>query len=412
MKFSKLSQLILVSSIGLLVASLLTACSLTTIDFVYVASSSGINSFAVDGQSGALRTARAAVTAGIDTPVAMALSADYGNLYVANKGNNTIVHFAIDLKGGLTAQSDTISVNAPVALAVNTAGTYLYVVSGTNSATLSEYPLTSGAIGGTATSTQTLSLSGISSAYTDDILVPTGINVLANNGSDIKGNAVYVTAYDQSSYVPGGSPTCTANCANPGWVFGYSIGSGGALTVATGSPWKAGVLPSAIVSDPTDRFVYVTDYASDDLVGYTIVDAGTLNTLAYMANSPFGTGRGPTAVTIDPRGIFIYITDSLDNRIMPYEITVQTGVPTSASNLVSGSSDTTEALPVAVAVEPALGRYVYTANYDADTLSGFRLDPTSGTLYTTQSTPYPTGAQPTALVIIPHGNHALQTVTP
>ena len=41
MKFSKLSRLILVSSIGLLVASLFTACEIQTIDYIYVASSSG-----------------------------------------------------------------------------------------------------------------------------------------------------------------------------------------------------------------------------------------------------------------------------------------------------------------------------------------------------------------------------------
>ena len=41
MKFSKLSQLFLVSSIGLLVATLLTACQLVTIDYVFVSSSAG-----------------------------------------------------------------------------------------------------------------------------------------------------------------------------------------------------------------------------------------------------------------------------------------------------------------------------------------------------------------------------------
>ncbi len=63
MKFSKLSQLFLVSSIGLLVATLLTACQIVTIDYVFLASSAGsgansagqINIFAADSESGALR---------------------------------------------------------------------------------------------------------------------------------------------------------------------------------------------------------------------------------------------------------------------------------------------------------------------------------------------------------------------
>ena len=49
--------------------------------------------------------------------------------------------------------------------------------------------------------------------------------------------------------------------------------------------------------------------------------------------------------------------------------------------------------PVSIAVDPALGRFVYTANYLGNSLSGFRLDPTAGTLATTQATPYPTRLQ-------------------
>ena len=66
MKFSKLSQLVLVSAIGLILATFLTACNLVTIDYVFVAASAGSSSgsagqiytYAVDAQSGALRTRR------------------------------------------------------------------------------------------------------------------------------------------------------------------------------------------------------------------------------------------------------------------------------------------------------------------------------------------------------------------
>jgi 6-phosphogluconolactonase (cycloisomerase 2 family) len=70
----------------------------------------------------------------------------------------------------------------------------------------------------------------------------------------------------------------------------------------------------------------------------------------------------------------------------------------------------TETDPVAIAADPALGRYVYTANYLANSLSGFRMDVTSGALTGTQSAPYPSGQEPTALIAIPHGNHATITV--
>jgi 6-phosphogluconolactonase (cycloisomerase 2 family) len=403
MKFSKLSQLALVSAIGLIVATLLTACQLVTIDFVYVAASAGgsagsagqIYGYATDAQSGAIRSAVPAISSGGTNPVAMAMTSDYYNIYVANQGNNTVVHFTVADSGVLT-QADSVTLpNTPVSIAVNAANTYLYVVSGTSSATLTEYALSSGKIGA-ATSTQTLTLA----AYPTDTILLTGVVVLANN------DAVYVTAYDKSAYNPGGT---TSSNANPGWVFGYSVGSSGALTATSGSPYEAGVKPSALATDPTSRFVFVTDYASNELIGYTVLST---NVLSFMINGPFKTGNEPTSITIDPRGIYMYVTNSLDNTLSSYSISLPTGTPSTIVGATSQSGNTTDTDPVSVTVEPSLGRYVYTANRLGNSLSGFKLNPDTGALNSTQATPYPTGAYPMAVIAVPHGNHATQSVTP
>ena len=419
MKFSKFRQLIPVSSIGLLVATLLTACSITTIDFVMVATSTGINTYAVDSQSGALRTGAPVVTTGVSSPVAMVVTTDFANLYLANEGTSSsggsVVHYTIGLNGVLTAKETLTVTGNPLSLAVNSAGTYLYVASCSASATspallcsttakLTEYALSSGVIGAAA-SQNTLSLAGVSSAFATDILVPTGITVLANNGI-IKGSAVYVSAYDQSAYNPGGT---TTSAANPGWVFGFSIGASGALTASTNSPYQAGVKPTAIASDPTDRFIYVTDFASNELIGYTIIDGSTLQ---FMTTGPFKTGNEPSAIVLDPRGNFIYVSNALDSSVSAYSITQATGNPTGAVNVTGSPLNSTDTQPVAIAIDPALGRFVYTANVLGNSVSGFRLDATSGSLKPTQATPYPSGPRPTALVCIPHGNHATQVITP
>ena len=127
------------------------------------------------------------------------------------------------------------------------------------------------------------------------------------NTATVSGDAVYVTAYDQSAYNPGCTPaaTCAASTAHSGWVFGYAVGSGGALTAATSSPYEAGVKPSAIVAEPTNRFLYVTDYASNDLIGYGIASGNKLN---FLINGPYKTANEPSAIAIDPRGNFIYVT--------------------------------------------------------------------------------------------------------
>jgi 6-phosphogluconolactonase (cycloisomerase 2 family) len=413
MKFSKLSQLFLVSSLGLLVAALFSACSLITIDFVYVASAAGsgtsgdgqIDIFAADGASGALRTAVPAVSSGGVNPVSLAVDPAYSNLYVANAGSSSIVHFAIGLDGGLTQKDSVTLSTTPVAIAENPAGTYLYVVSKVPqtsnctlafSSSLTAYPLSSGAIGAPAASI-TLAVPGFAS----DVIVPTGLTVLASDA------AVYVTAYDQSAYNPGGT-ACSNAAPNPGWVFGFTVGSGGALAAAANSPYQAGIKPSAIVADPTNRFVYVTDYASSQLIGYSILDGSTLN---FLTGGPFAAGKEPDAIVIDPRGRFIYLTNSLDNTVSAYAIDLPTGTPTNVVNVTGSPIDSTDTEPVALAVDPAIGRFVYTANILGNSVSGFVLDPTSGALKATQATPYPTSSKPTAIVVIPHGNHATQVVS-
>ena len=400
MKFTKLSQLLLVSLLGLGLASLLTACQIITADYVFAtnnasgaAASGQIATYALDSESGALRTGQAAVSSGGIGPVALASTSDYANLYVANSGSSNVVHLAIAGNGLLSAKENVALAAPPVALTVDSTNSYLFVVSGASSATLSEYKLASGVIGA-AQETLPLTLT----SFPGDVLIPTGVAVLRN------AKAVYVTAYDQSAYNPGGSATSSAN---PGWVFGFAIGSGGALTPVTGSPWRAGIKPNGIAADPTNRFVYVTDFASNQLIGYTIQSGTVLN---YLINGPFRTGSEPSAIVLDPRGKYIYVANSLDSTVSGYQIDVSTGTPSATVNVTGSQTNSTDTEPVAIALDPSEGRYIYTANYLGNSLSGFRLDPNTGTLVTTQSPPYPTGAKPSAVLIVPHGNHATQWV--
>ncbi|MGA8043305.1 MAG: beta-propeller fold lactonase family protein [Terracidiphilus sp.] len=402
MKFSKVSQLFLVSSLGLIVATLLTACQLVTIDYLYLASAGSgtgdgqIQTFAVDSQSGALRTGPPAVSSGGVNPVALAISPNEIDLYVANAGDNSVVHFKADYNGNLSKQDAITLAAPPTSLAVNQAGNYLYVLFGSTTATLNEYALSSSGAIGAVTSQQSLVLPG----YTGDPLVPTGLVSTAYN------KQVYVTAYDQAAYNPGGPVTSTAN---PGWVFGFAVGSGGSLTPTLGSPYKAGVKPSAITADPTSRFTYITDYASNQLIGYGIQSSGQLT---FLINGPFRTGAEPTSVAIDPRGLYMYVSNALDSSVSAYVIDLKTGTPAAAINPTGSAANATDTQPVWIAVDPALGRFVYTANYLGNSVSGFQLDPNAGTLKQSQSTPYPADLHPTALAMAAHGNHSTQSVTP
>ncbi|HTW78557.1 MAG TPA: beta-propeller fold lactonase family protein [Terracidiphilus sp.] len=405
MKLSKLSQLFLVSAIGLILAAGLTGCYIATIDYVFVATSGGSSSgttgqiytYAADAESGALRPVHAAISSGGNSPIAMAVDSTYADLYVANEASNTVIHFAIASDGTLSQKDSITTAEPPAAIIINQADSYLYVVTGTTSATLTEYSLSNGVIGSPVAS-ETLSLPG----YSSDTLVPTAVAVLPNN------NAVYAAAYDSSAYSPG-CPSCVTSNANPGWVFGFSVGSGGALSTLSQSPYEAGVKPSGLAPDPTNRFVYATDYASNQLIGYTIQGNYQLD---FMVNGPFKTGNEPVAVIVDPRGLFIYVANALDSTVSAYSIALSTGTPSAAYSTTGTTSNQTDSEPVAIVIDPSLGRYVYTANHLADTVSGFRLNPNTGVLQSTIATPYPSGRGPSAIAAVPHGNYAVQTTAP
>ena len=127
--------------------------------------------------------------------------------------------------------------------------------------------------------------------------MPTAVNVLGS------GSYVYVTAYD-SSVTPG-----------VGYVFGFSVGSGGVLTPLNGGvPFAAGAQPWSIASDPSSTYVYVTDYASGNVLGYTVGSSGALTALH---GSPFPAGNQPTAVVVDPSYAYAYVTNSPMTRLPP-----------------------------------------------------------------------------------------------
>ncbi len=407
MKFSKLSQLLLVSAIGLITATLLTSCEIVTIDYVFVASSAGpgsgsagqIQTYAVDSKSGALRIGQPTVSSGGTLPTAFAVDSVYQNLYVVNQGNDSVVHFDVAGNGVLTQEESITTGSTPVAVAVNTAGTYLYVLSGPSPTQLTTYALSNGVIGSPVVGgQQTINLP---SPYGGDVLIPTGMTVLVNN-TVITGNAVFVTVYDQNAYNPGGSTNSTAN---PGWVFGYTIGSGGILSPSSNSPYLAGVKPTAIASTPTNEYVYVTDYASSELIGYSVRDGVNL---VFLINGPFRTGTEPQAVVIDPRGKYMYVANSLSSTLSSFLIDLGTGTP----SLVTNPGNVTDTQPVAITVDASTGRFVFTANYLGNSVSGFTLNPNTGELTANQASPYPSGSQPSAVITIPAGSHATQSISP
>jgi len=383
-----------VAPAGVLATSLamvsLTACTRDyTLAYLYVTTSKAspgvINQFSVDYQSGAIVQFGTPIAAGND-PVASIAAPDAKSIYVVNQGDSTVQQFTVGDNGVLTSVTAVATGNTPTGLAIDTLGKFLYVTykyqsgySATNPGPggVSIFPVgTGGALG-----------------------AATNLNV----GNDPV--AVAIANFNATVYVVDQE----VSAANPQVLAFAEDTSTGALTPVSGTTattgYAAGVTPSAIAEDPTGRFVYVTDQAANQLIGYVVGSGGGLTA---MVNGPFSTGLYPVAVTVDPRGKYVYVANYNARSISSYALNVSTGTPSGTT----GTGITTDPNPVAIAIDPALGVYLYTANNLASTVTGEKLNANTGVLAAIQNSPFPASGTPTSVVIVANGSHPTELLFP
>ncbi len=404
MKFNKSGQLLLIAAASMGVAGLISACGTLTVDFVFVTSAKAagpnnygeIDVFEVNSESGRMKQIPTSpFPSGGRNPVAEAVSTDQTNLYVVNEDDNTIVQFVIGNDGKVYPQNTVNTPGAfPVAVAVQgknlfVADTYqpLPICSPASpcSGSVAMYPIKSddsllSPVVNPAVSAAYWPLALPSSPK--DVITPTAITV------DPSGSTLYVAAYDTT--------------AGGGYIFAFSASGGTLSPVNGGVPVAAGAQPSSITCDPTGSYLYVTDLARSNVLGFSIA-AGAMTPLS---GSPFAAGSKPSAILIEKKGQFAYVTNSLDSTIEAYSISNgNLSYANGSSNPVTFAVD---AQPVAIGIDPSLNEYLYTANFLGNTVSGFQIDLTNGTLLSSQFSPFPSNANPTAMAAVTHGAVAKQ----
>ena len=395
--FRRWRSLLLISAASLGVASLLTACEqLTgtlTADFVYVTSALAagpnqygqVDVFEVNAQSGRMRQIPTSpFPSGGRNPVAEAVNPNNSTLYVVNRDDNTIVQFAIGTDGKLYPQN---TVNTPGIFPVATAvaggnlfvaDTYEPLPTCSNASpcpgSVAAWPLKDddsldrqNPFVNTANNSNYWPLTIPGSA--SHIVTPTAITTSGSN--------LYVAAYDAT--------------ANAGYVFSFAVGSNSLAPLNGGVPTPAGVHPKAIAADPSGAYLYVTDSSRNDVLGFTISGSS----LTQIGGSPFIAGNGPSAIVIDQTGKLAYVANSQDSTIEGYTIGGN-------GALTAVGTFATDTQPVAIGIEPNLNQYLYTANFLANTVSGFRIEASSGSLVSSQFSPSAANANPTAVAAIPH----------
>lgn len=409
MKWSQYGRLTLALVASLALGLGVTACNPSfTLGFVYALNTQGkqgtISAYTIDSVSGAItQVANSPFPSGGQYPVAAAVTNNSKWMYVVHEIDNTVVQFGIGRDGKLY---QTATVNTPgtypIAATLDPSNKFLFVVD-------SYAPGFNGVAPPNINPLQTNNVPTQGCVVVYPINSTTGALGSPVPGND--GNCFTVGTPVIGSQPIGVTATAFVNylyVADQGThsIYAYSVDySNGQLTPLASNNFQAGVKPSAIISDPTGRFVYVTDQYQNLILAYNVLTNGALQS---QVNGPFPTGKFPYSMVADPRGKFLYVTNYNDNSVSAYTIQAATGNPVA----VSGATFGTGTGPTCLAIEPAYGRYVYVANMLDNSVTGFKLNPKTGDLVTVLNSPFPAGGLPDCVATSANGTHPVQSITP
>jgi 6-phosphogluconolactonase len=405
MKWSNIGRRLAAAASTALAALTIVSCGASnTVDVVFVTSNKQspgqINVYYLDSESGALRQlVDSPYPSGGVNPVDEVTSPNGLYLYVANHDDNTIVQFDIGTDGKLYPLNTVNTPGTePVALAMNPAGTALYVLDYYSPAapglppytdlnpgpgSVSVYPINSNGSLGTPLSIGAANYLQVQCFPTNLAITPNGDYLYATNT-----NAVVVT---DAPPVSGTVPQLPASCPSSGTVSAFATAGG--LTAIAGSPFTTGSSsePTGIVADPNNSSLYVTDAALNQLYTFSIGSAGGLSLASTV---PTGTEPMGAVAVNTGSAEFLYVSNYIDGTLNSYSL--GGAAPSPIATSTAGSSG-----PLCMVVDPDLQRFIYTADYVGGLVGGAELDPSTGGLIQNQGSPYVTAGQPTCVAAVP-----------
>jgi len=342
---------------------------------------STVGSFAINLDNGKLSQIN--TTAQTDsTPLSILLDSSQTVAFVLNQGSSTITSYTLNGDGSLTKASGSTPVpDGSIAMARNAGGTLLFVVS-QSPASISVFSMQSGS-------------ATLSPVETDPLThVPTSVSV----GTGGNGELLYVT----------GNQDLVAS--NDNTVSEFSVDGTGHLAELTGSPYTVGSDPGAVVAVNTTPiggagglFVYVANSGSasggNSLSVFSVctvtnatcsaqdVDDATM----LPVGTPVSVGLAPIAMTVDPTNTFLFVVNHDSSTVSGFRINATTG-DLSALNPAAVS---TGSGPVSIAMHSS-GKFLFVSNNASSNLSGFNVDTTSGKMSTAINVT--SAAQPAGIV--------------
>jgi DNA-binding beta-propeller fold protein YncE len=283
---------------------------------------------------------------------------------------------------------------APAAMAMDSAGKYLFVAEAAEAATYT-------------TNTNSMPLPTIATLNSTGVVV----YAIGSDGSltEVGGSpfalpvqlggqppqpsalAVTPTLYPTldapcSSHTPPTSEDLYVTDYENNLVFNYAVSSTGSLTLVptNGSTQgiRTGTRPNGVAVDPCNRFVYVGNQQGNSVSAYTICNVVSLPlcpigyySLLAVAGSPFNAGDGAGPLTVDAYGGSLYVLASNADAVYAYKIGSTNGVLTP----MTPAFVATGVFPTSIAIRND-DSFMFVANYTSGTLSEYGVSPGDGAL--------------------------------
>ena len=140
---------------------------------------------------------------------------------------------------------------------------------------------------------------------------------------------VYPGTSSSSSSGSGDYAYASNSASGSNYINGYSL-SGGSLVATTGSPYSLGFIPSAMVVTTNNSYLYIASSGSaGEIYGYSIGSGGALTLL----NSSLGLeAENSVALDVSPDGQWLFSLNADGLTLEEYKINTSTGILTAEGN--------------------------------------------------------------------------------
>ncbi len=240
------------------------------------------------------------------------------------------------------------------------------------------------------------------SVGTEGVLSPVSGSPFATGIACAPGNGDVCTDPVSVAFSPSGGLLATASDVGERTVSVFSVGSRGALTPVTGSPFATGIgsSPRSVAFSPSGTLLATANLQNDTVSVFSVGSGGTLTP---VGGSPFATGSQPNSVAFSPSGTLLATANANANASTISVFSVGSGgalTPVTGSPFATGAGSA----PVSVAFSPS-GTLLAAANFsggNAGTVSVFSVGP-GGALTPVSGSPFAAGKAPVSVAFSPSG---------